>query len=148
VPAPNRRNHGSQGLADKIVEHSAPRSIDDRRDRLKAQRVRDAQQWEDNAAALESRLSGADLVAAGQAIRAQADRAYHLARYSADVKAGNALPPSIPQVALRWLGVCWDCERELWVASARPRVPLCNPCKVRRVAAEQRRRKPREAKAA
>lgn len=52
MPAPHRRSQG-ESLAKKMAGHAATRSIDDRRDRLRANKARTDAEWQASSAALD-----------------------------------------------------------------------------------------------
>lgn len=128
MPAPHRRNKG-ESLAQHIATgtHAAPRHVEDRRDRLKGQQVRDAKKWEAAASDLEQRAAE---------VRRDYERGVALSRFDRAVREGRAKPPVIvltPGLPARYyLGACLDCSRELWEHSPRPRVPICRQCRAKR----------------
>lgn len=132
MPAPHRRSRG-ESLAKKIEAHAAPRSIDDRRDRLISQRSRIDAKWEEAAARLSPR---SDLEQRATQARTDDERARHLSGYSTAVRRGQAKPPVVvltPAVTPRYfLGLCLDCSREMWVFRSKPRVPVCPSCREKR----------------
>lgn len=68
--------------------------------------------------------------------RREYERAKQLRRYETDVRRGKAKPPVIVltkgQEPRYFLGLCLGCSVELWVHSAKPRVPLCPSCRSKR----------------
>lgn len=122
MPAPNRRNKG-EALAHQISDHSAARGVADDRDRLVATRARQDKKWAEAVSTLEQRADQ---------VRHDYERGRQFGRFDNDVRKGRAKPPVIvltPAAHPRyWLGLCLDCNRELWVHSPKPRVPLCTRC--------------------
>lgn len=142
MPAPHRRNHGTQGLADKIAKVRHVESLTDKRERQVAHGQRHAKQWEEAAARLTPALRKVAEEVKGSALEQRAaqartdhERAYHLDLYDKDVKRGKALPPSLPTVepvVARYALDCIDCDQTMHLSSAKPRLPLCQRCRVRR----------------
>ncbi|MCL4368262.1 MAG: hypothetical protein M1337_03725 [Actinobacteria bacterium] len=147
MPAPNRRNHGLQGLADKVAKVRHTDNLADRRDRRVASRTRHEEKWQE----AEARLSGPPL--RGPALEREAEeilvgneRARHLHHYSKAVERGEVTPPPPPRREAaptlgRYAVGCLDCWQVFRVHNLRPRVPICDDCKIRRQGKKLMRRR-------
>lgn len=132
MPSPHTRA-GGESLAKRITatRSMTGRAIPDARDHYRANQARVARNWESAAS---------DLAARGNRVRVDSERAHHLQLYADDVRQGLAIPwpsttqkPTAPAAEPRyWLGACLGCERDVWVHTQRPRVPLCERCRGRR----------------
>ena len=130
MPSPGLRNRG-QSLVDEVANKGRIDHISDTRTRLVAHRARQASGWEAAAGTLDARTLP---------VREGHERGHHLRHHADVVRQGRATPgraatPLAPLLSAEpryWLGACVGCERDLWVHTLRPRVPLCERCRSQR----------------